>query len=307
MVSRLVDLGKRLVAPVIRFDHARGGWLKRNVPRALQAPRIWAFYRTSNPEQVWAGVEACEGKEAMLLTVAFNKPELIELQAKSLQRYFRDPYQLIVADNSSDANVRQEVQSICRSVGATYISLPPNPARNGGDSHGLALNWVHRHVIEKAPASIAYVGLLDHDIFALRAVSYRDIIQAQRAYGHFQRWGDYRIYWPGLHFFAVDYFSQGADFRPHSFGNLSADTGAGNWHHYYSNIDIDSLRCFTLEDAWAKDINRSFQKEWGSKQEAAVTFFDRDWVHLVNGSNWAGVDMESKMEWLQAFLDLNDQ
>lgn len=271
--------------------------------RVLVYPKVRAFYSTIDARAVEAAVQEGRGKQALLITVAFNRADLIQWQAELLNEHFLDAYHYVVADNSPVGPQRQAIRSVCDEMGATYIPLPPNPATGASLSHGLALNWVHRNVVEQA--DVDYVGYLDHDIFPIQDVSYRDITRSQRTFGHFQRAGQFHFYWPGLFFFASDFFRKGtADFRPVRLKGIYIDTGGGNWGRYYSRLHPESLSCFKLEDVWAHDPTAGFDKKSTHQtlQESAFTLFDRNWVHLVNGSNWAGLDTRAKTDHLRALL-----
>ena len=277
--------------------------VRRKADRVRMNQRAKSFYRTIPSAEVDAAVAAAQAKDALLVTIAFNRPDLLELQAELLNQHFLDPYHLVVGDNSPSPDSRQEIRRVCEHLGVSYVPIPPNPSTDPSRSHGLALTWVHRNVLERA--DVAYFGYLDHDIFPIRDVSYRDVVAAQGAYGHFRRAGRYLYYWPGLHFVANDYFARGnADFRPTWFGDVYADTGASNWKRYYSKLETNDLACFELENVVADDVTRPFDERTAqhSLQEAAFTLFDRDWLHLVNGSNWAGLDTDQKTAWLHAAL-----
>ncbi len=121
------------------------------------------------------------------------------------------------------------------------------------------MNWVHRNILSRADTE--YFGFLDHDVFPLRAVSYRDLIRQQRSYGTFQTAQRYRFYWPGLCFFATDYFRHGgANFLPVMFGETYGDTGAGNWSRHYRQLDVGTMRSFALRDVWAANPERPYVK-----------------------------------------------
>lgn len=248
-------------------------------------------------------------KDALLVTIAFNQPQLVELQLDMLNRHFQDSFLLVVADNSNNPSVRGTIKALCERADAHYVPLPPNPAPTGSLSHGLAMNWVHHRILRRTPTE--YFGFLDHDVFPIHPVSYLDIIRQQGSYGHFQTAGDHWFYWPGLCFFSRDYFQPGgANFLPVMFGEVYGDTGAGNWSRHYRQLDVASIRSFALRDVWADHPERPYVKLPPKDADRlhhfvthALTLFDDDWVHLVNGFNWAAVDMGRKLRQLGAYLD----
>lgn len=249
-------------------------------------------------------IRASHGKTAQLAVVTFNQPKLLEWQIESLHDYFSDSYTLLVADNSTDADSSRRIEDICANTGVTYIRLRPRPrlAQAGGSaSHGLALNWLYTNVLQHSQSE--YLGLLDHDIFPIAPVSYAEVVGRQGAYGHFQMASALPFYWPGLHFFAPDYFSGGTpNFLPGTLGGAYGDTGSRNWRDYYSALDLSRLETFTQEDVRMDDPSTPFIKtgDLTTFVSEAFTLFDGDWVHMINGSNWAPSDQSSKLRQLQA-------
>ena len=64
------------------------------------------------------------------------------------------------------------------------------------------------------------------------------------------------------------------------------------------------MKVFSLLNVRSDDPSHLFQKlgDAGELQEFAFTLFDRHWVHLVNGSDWANVGIDAKLGQLDAFL-----
>lgn len=225
---------------------------------------------------------------ATLVTVAFNTPALIASQADALHENFSDSFVHVVVDNSTLTGARRDIRALCEDAGAEYVALPPSPARTGSQSHGLALNWATTNVLRRSAS--AYFGFLDHDIFPFARCSYAALLQEQGSYGHFQRAGGQRFYWPGLMFFNRQFLSRGThDFQPRWLGRHYGDTGAGNCTSIYPKMDLDALRTMTINDFHAKDPSRAYVKTSTplAFQAEAVTVLDDHWLHLVNGSNWA--------------------
>ncbi|MFC7488052.1 glycosyltransferase family A protein [Knoellia sp. CPCC 206453] len=220
--------------------------------------------------------------------MAFNTPALIARQADALQENFSDSFVHVVVDNSTLKDARREIRALCEDAGAEYVSLPPSHATTGSQSHGLALNWATTNVLRRSQSE--YFGFLDHDIFPFAPCSYAEVLQEQSSYGHFQRAGEHRFYWPGLMFFTRKFLSQGTyDFQPRWLGRHYGDTGAGNCTSIYPKMDLDALRAMTINDFHAKDPSRSYVKTSTplAFQTEAVTVLDDLWLHLINGSNWA--------------------
>ena len=270
--------------------------------RQVRASR---FYRSGSEDSaVTQAISATRGKSALIVTVAFNRPDLIQWQGALLKKYFRDPYHYLVVDNSSSEESRSAISEACRAMGAGYLPLPPNPMREASQSHGVALNWVHRNVVERSAAG--YIGYLDHDIFPIRDVSYRSVCESQGAYGFVQRASDFSFFWPGLFFFSKDFFQSGsADFLPVEISDVYLDTGGGNWGMCHSQLVGGEARFIEHVNVWAAQPAMRFsiqsEEQW-ALQESAFTIFDHSWIHMVNGSNWAEVNIDKKTLLLREIL-----
>lgn len=104
------------------------------------------------------------GADVLIVTIAFNNPFIIELQAYLLKQFLRDAYKQIVLDNSMSPIAREQIQRICQHKNLSYVGLPCNhySGKSHSYSHGIALNWaVHFLRRYKAP----FIAFFDHDIF----------------------------------------------------------------------------------------------------------------------------------------------
>jgi hypothetical protein len=101
----------------------------------------------NNYESFFKKVEGLTNKN-VLITVAFNMPELIEWWIISNKKHIKNT-NLIVFDNSTNLNKRKEIEAICQNNETPYFSLPINKVTHPSRSHGLALSWIYYNVIVK--------------------------------------------------------------------------------------------------------------------------------------------------------------
>jgi hypothetical protein len=249
------------------------------------------------------------GVQATLVTVAFNAPELVAIQIEALREQFADSFVHVIVDNSSRPDARRAIRALCARTDVEYVPLPPSHATSGSQSHGLALNWATANILRSSAAD--YAGFLDHDIFPFAPCSYGEVISRQGSYGHFQHTSNSHFYWPGLMFFAPEFLATGSyDFQPRWVGRHYGDTGAGNWPAFYARLDLDALRVMSIEDFHATDPSRPYVKHATplAFQSEALTILDGSWVHLINGSNWAGDSrQDAKLVALRDFLQSKTQ
>ncbi len=69
--------------------------------------------------------------ENLVLSVAFNNPGLIELQAQALRRFVSESHHFVVIDNSSDEEQSTRLEELGDGYGFSYVKAPRNPASVG--------------------------------------------------------------------------------------------------------------------------------------------------------------------------------
>ncbi|CDX57180.1 conserved hypothetical protein [Mesorhizobium plurifarium] len=175
----------------------------------------------------------------VLLTVAFDDPRCLDLQLRLTEGLVRHDLH-IVADNSvSDASA-DENRRVCANRGAAYVRLPANPwtVKNPSRSHGAALNWMWRNVLE--PAAPAAFGFLDQDLFPTQPCDPFEPLEATAFYGDL-RWAGARWFlWAGYCFFRFDAVGR----KPLDFGLdwfAGLDTGGANWEVLYRHVDPNAV------------------------------------------------------------------
>ncbi len=180
-------------------------------------------------------IDRCQGNRVMV-TIAFNDPEVVQVQAKLIQRFTQDSIH-VVADNSSDDSAAKSIEENCRAANVQYVRLPNNPWQGqsvASRSHGQAMNWVWQriHLIAEPTA----FGFIDHDLFPTTACDPFEPLLRHAFYGD-KRWASDRWFlWAGFCFFRFqDVASLKLDFSQDWF--LGLDTGGANWDSLYRRTD----------------------------------------------------------------------
>ena len=121
-----------------------------------------------------------------IFTVAFNKPEFIALQHKSLQAFLQDDYEQILFINASDEEIARQLISECRRLDISYIRLPVHK-KPRLTCHGKALNFALSYLLSQEAEKVV---LLENDCFLLRPFSIEqdfqnvDLAYIPRTYYH---------------------------------------------------------------------------------------------------------------------------
>jgi hypothetical protein len=139
-----------------------------------------------------------------------------------------------------------------------------------------------------------YFGFIDHDLFPAKPYSVLQKINHQDFYGRLVDTIDGWYLWAGFCFFNYQKIKDlKPNFLPCKIGTTYLDTGGGNFTVLYSKFDKEKIR-FAVP-AVEKSI-----REGSNCHSDFVQWIDSDWLHAINGSNWAKV--ESKDDLLKHIL-----
>ncbi len=175
----------------------------------------------------------------LLVTVAFNDPQLLRWQADLVRLHLRNCIHLII-DNSSDDTAARQIETEARARKLVYLRLAANPWSESehSRSHGLAMSWAWRNVI--TPGAPEAFGFIDHDLLPMEEADPFAPLQAAPVCGRIVDAGRRWNLWAGFCFFRFDAAARAKlDFRPDWYAGL--DTGGCNWRRLYRHLDRGSI------------------------------------------------------------------
>lgn len=268
------------------------------------------YYRylyTKGTDETFFPASKCQ---VLLLTVAFNNTEFVDLQISLLKKYFEDDFTHCVIDNSTQLSLRKEIKEVCLQHGVSYFGAPKSPFLDQ-KSHGAAMHWALYNVVRKSKP--LFFGFLDHDIFPFKPFSlsgkfhqgiYGRVVNSYTKGGYLEertKNAPYWSLWAGYCFFEYNRFKKMLPWdlnflSKHFSGGYFLDTGGGLWDKIYSKTDYPGslasyrqLRIDSLEGDG--DQNQNFE------------IFDEAWIHFVSLSNWREIkDLKEKKEKLTEIL-----
>jgi hypothetical protein len=222
-------------------EYSRRDWMRirpvlERYKMARYSARVAWYVRrralVGNPAAVARGIR----DRRVLITVAFDDPQLVRWQTDLVRLHVRDCVHLII-DNSSDDQVARQIEAEAHARELFYLRLAPNPWRgpDSGRAHGLAMSWTWRHVVK--PGAPEAFGFIDHDLFPTEETDPFAPLQAVPVCGRLvdgagRRWN----LWAGFCFFRFDAVARSRlDFRLD--WSAGVDTGGCNWQRLYRHID----------------------------------------------------------------------
>jgi hypothetical protein len=240
-----------------------------------------------------------------IVTIAYNNSMVIEYQILLLRKYLTDDFTHIVADNSSDQEIRNEIYEICKKLEVSYVCIPKNNLKRN-KSHGAAMHWVYKNILRKRDNE--YFGFIDHDIFPSKPYSIIEKMQ-KKIYGrvihasysdNFLEEHPYWSLWAGFYFLKSDLlYNENIykfDFNPKYFdGDFYLDTGGGLWSPLMSKLPYPG--------ELVKLSRVKFRDSEDSKIQTDYYELLDDWVHFVNISDWYKTpNLDQKINFIENFL-----
>lgn len=222
-------------------EYSRNDWMRlRPVTHGLKTMRydLHREIHVRRPQRSGnADVASALRGRRVLVTIAYNDPEVIALQAQAMVTFVPQAF-YIIADNSTNDEAARATAEVAARFRVPYVRLPDVRIAQASRSHGLALNWTWRNLIR--PSEPEAFGFLDADLFPTRSDDPFAMLDRQPIYGMVRTAGKRWFLWAGFCMFRFDAVRDlRLDFGQDWFNGL--DTGGGIWRPLYSRLDPAQL------------------------------------------------------------------
>lgn len=203
-----------------------------------------------------------------LLVIVYNiHHELFLLQRKSIEKYCKGDYELVVIDNSSDSVMSDAIRH--HSEGLRYLKT--NIDADASHSHAYAANYSFNLFYHEFDEFM----YLDHDCIPYKDFSFESLINGKDAFGVEQGF-DVKYFWAGCVGWTKKIPRELINFNP-SLSNRT-DTGGGFYRV------LQKFACEYLEQKGVK--NELYQDEFYD----FYTTIQDTFIHFINTSNWRNVE-----------------
>lgn len=219
-----------------------------------------------------------KNSELLITTIAFNNLEILKIQKEYIKNNLKESYNQLIADNSNYKIISEEIRIWCKKENIPYIKIPHNPYKNPSKSHGFAINWTYRNIIQKYKPK--YFGFIDHDIFPYKK-TYITPYAKNNIFGLVQERGKKWYLWAGFCFFN---YEKTKKYKLNFMPAKGLDTGGSNYNNIYKHIDKNNLSFIkqTYIDILDKKIVSSINNSNTTKTIEIIN----EWAHLMRISNW---------------------
>ncbi len=189
---------------------------------------------------------ACIAKEPVLIiTYAFNRPEFIEWQCRTFEKFLSDEYRFVVFNDAPPGPNYQAIIESCKKWGIECFDIPQeihNRVYNEDELMYSSATRRHTDAIQFSLETIGYahrgtVVIFDGDIFMIRPFSFEEMLEGVDVASVFRvSCGQVPYLWPGLCILAMDRLEDKTDLKFYS-GKVNGcyvDSG-GMTNHYLTS------------------------------------------------------------------------
>ncbi len=205
-------------------------------------------------------------EKILIITHAYNRPDFIEIQHKTFQKFLADDHEFVVFNDAPMHDMAMQIENTCQKNGVQCIRIPqeihtrPYLPRPDNDPLRGRTAIRHANVIQYSLDTLGFdhqgiVLIIDSDMFLVRPLNIshsmrdNDILAATRG-------ADKNVHylWPGLCFLHMDRLP---DKRTMNFNcgfvNDNVVVDSGGWTYYYLRKH-PTLRVVDLDTIWSYKI-----------------------------------------------------
>jgi hypothetical protein len=218
-----------------------------------------------------------------IYSIHYNKPEYIELQKKSFDKFIKFDYEFIVVNNASDSFLIGSISNKASELGIRTIECNNNIIGMSSTSHQNSFKYIINDINDGD-----VIMIVDHDLFIFNNLNedyYKDYDMTILP----QTKGVIEYPWPGLIIFNKVKNKSQISFESGSIENEPCDTG-GRMYYYIKENNLNIKR-----------VNESYF----DVDRMLMSNLDNTFIHLISGSGWnSNYDLEGKLTLLKEKLNL---
>lgn len=157
----------------------------------------------------------------------FNRPDLLEVQIKTLQKFIKNEHEIFVIHDSRNDEFVDHFLPICEKFNVKFYHHNSDSGKSPSDYHSSCVQWAYDNFILKECKNDLVV-ILDHDMFLIEEFDVEEYMSGYDAAGCLQKRNNVEYLWPGLTILNIStVHSVDFNFLNGSFNGQLLDTGGG--------------------------------------------------------------------------------
>ena len=186
--------------------------------------------------------------EVLIITSAYNRPDFIELQYKTFQKFLKESFSFVVFNDAPTDALRTQITNSCKNIGIKSITVPSSihtknfPKRYLGEPLTLETRGIQSMQYALQEVGLHHDGIVmfvDSDIFLVKTFSVTEFLDKCHIAGLPLEKDTVRYMWSGL--VLIDMLSapqkNTLSFYPIRVEHTVLDAG-GSTHYYLQNSQV---------------------------------------------------------------------
>lgn len=220
-----------------------------------------------------------DAEKVLILTYSCNRPDFIEWQYKTFEKFLLDDYEFVVFNDAQNSGVSSQIEAMCDKYGITCVRVPQNhPDNTPGGRHQDSIRY---SLDSRGFKHAGIVCMIDSDMFLVKHFSIVNLMKNYDIAG----WGQFRlneIYYlfPGLVFLDMHRLpnKETMNWAGGNINGLAVDTG-GQIHHYLKYNP--NVRLYKMDSIiFCANATVAEIASWAPLVENTV------WVRAVENNEW---------------------
>ncbi len=259
-------------------------------------------------------------EKVLLITSAYNRPDFIEIQCKTFQKFLQDDYEFVVFNDASQRKLKKSIEEMCRKLGVRCVNIPqhihdqPYLKREPGEKfHAPGVR--NANVVQYALRNLGFshdgiVAIIDSDMFLVKDFSIKKYLNEYQIAGVPQG-KEVQYLWIGIAFLNMSILPEKTtiNFNCGKIKGVPVDAG-GYTHHYlkshpeckvrhFAPLHTPSLscsECLKIHEYHACTHNRDLLERSGFDENQITAlhsglqnvefFINGTFLHYRSGTNW---------------------
>lgn len=264
-------------------------------------------------------------EKILIITSAYNRPDFIEIQYKTFQKFLQDDYEFVVFNDARTLPMQQAIESTCAHLGISCVNIPQAihdlpylkrlPTEGFHDPAVRNANVVQYALNNRGYAHNGIVAIIDSDMFLVKPFSIEQFLNGYDIAGVPQAYSKDGIkieyLWIGIAFLNMAKLPEKEliNFNCGKIHGVNVDAGGYTYYylHKYPALKINLFSalhstslscpaCRSIRDHYPCNHNRKeFQASGLNDQqidflhaglENVEFFINGTFFHYRSGSNW---------------------
>jgi len=252
--------------------------------------------------------------KVLLITHSYNRPDFIELHAKTFGAFLQDEYEYVVFNDAPQENMKQQIEQTCAQLGIRCLRIPQHLHKKG-DAGQRHIDGIAYSLEQVGYNYNGVVALIDSDMFLLKPFSIEKHIENTGLAGQLQGRSNDSVHVtylsPALAFMDMRILpnKRTLNFNGGHVEGLACDVGAHSYYYLKNNPAIKPKLCnvlhigawkmgftctacdnMTCKDCTQRLIDHKFNdtciKFIQECPDDIEFFMDHTFLHYRSGSNW---------------------